>query len=199
MLVTPDGNGQREAALLELHDQYAELLRFAMWRTRGRQLSEDIVQEVLLRAWKDPGLGAARSGRGPRLALHSLHNLIIDRWRSAASRAEQRMEDPPEKAPATRPAWYSTSRHAEALASLSTEQHSPVDAAYCGRVDRRYLCPAPQPRERTVKSLHYRTQNRQIGPTGERSDPAVNAVPDKFAQWDAVSRPRISSPQLAGM
>jgi RNA polymerase sigma-70 factor, ECF subfamily len=54
------GSGQREAALQELHDRHAsELWRFAMRRTRDRQLSEDIVQEVLLRAWKDPSLGSA--------------------------------------------------------------------------------------------------------------------------------------------
>ena len=52
------GCGLREAALQELHDRYAgELWRFAMRRTHDRQLSEDIVQEVLLRAWKDPSLG----------------------------------------------------------------------------------------------------------------------------------------------
>jgi RNA polymerase sigma-70 factor (ECF subfamily) len=50
--------GLREAALQELHDRHAgELWRFAMRRTHDRQLSEDIVQEVLLRAWKDPSLG----------------------------------------------------------------------------------------------------------------------------------------------
>ena len=52
--------GQREAALQELHDRHAsELWRFAMRLTRDRQLSEDIVREVLLKAWKDPSLGSA--------------------------------------------------------------------------------------------------------------------------------------------
>ncbi len=44
------GGGQREAALQELHDRHAaELWRFAMRLTRDRELSEDVVQEVLLR------------------------------------------------------------------------------------------------------------------------------------------------------
>jgi RNA polymerase sigma-70 factor (ECF subfamily) len=50
--------GQRQAALEELHDRHAsELWRFAMRLTHDRQLSEDVVQEVLLKAWKDPSLG----------------------------------------------------------------------------------------------------------------------------------------------
>jgi RNA polymerase sigma-70 factor, ECF subfamily len=192
------GSGQREAALLELHDRYAsELLRFAMWRTRDRQLSEDIVQEVLLRAWKDPGLGQRDQAAARAWLFTASRNLITDRWRSAASRYEQRMEDPPEKRAGDATSlvldrWLL----AEALASLSTEQHSVINAVYD---DRRYLCPAPQPRRNRQVTAALRTQNPQIGPTGERSDPAVNAVPDKFAQWDAVSRPRISSLQLAGM
>ena len=49
------GGGQREAALEDLHDRHAsELWRFAMRLTHDRQLSEDVVQEVLLKAWKDP-------------------------------------------------------------------------------------------------------------------------------------------------
>ena len=55
------GGGPREAALQELHDRHAaELWRFAMRLTRDRELSEDVVQEVLLKAWNDPGLGLTR-------------------------------------------------------------------------------------------------------------------------------------------
>ena len=50
------GAGQREAALQELHDRHAaELWRFAMRLTHDRQLSEDVVQEVLVRAWRRAG------------------------------------------------------------------------------------------------------------------------------------------------
>ena len=102
--------GQREAALQELHDRHAsELWRFAMRLTRDRQLSEDIVvQEVLLKAWKDPSLGQRDEAAARAWLFTASRNLIIDRWRSAASRHEQRMEDPQRKAPATRPVWYST-------------------------------------------------------------------------------------------
>jgi RNA polymerase sigma-70 factor (ECF subfamily) len=71
------GSGQREAALLELHDRYAsELWRFAMRRTRDRQLSEDIVQDVLLRAWKDPGLGQSDQAAARAWLFTASRNLI---------------------------------------------------------------------------------------------------------------------------
>ena len=151
-------SGQRAAALEELHDRHAsDLWRFAMRRTHDRQLSEDIVQEVLLRAWKDPSLGQRDQAAARNWLFTALRNLIIDRWRSAASRHEQRMEDPPEESAGDATSvvldrWLI----AEALASLSTEQRSVINAAnYEGRsiaeISARLRIP-----EGTVKSrLHY--------------------------------------------
>jgi RNA polymerase sigma-70 factor, ECF subfamily len=152
------GSGQREAALQELHDRHAsELWRFAMRCTHDRQLSEDIVQEVLLRAWKDPSLGQRNHAAARAWLFTASRNLIIDRWRSAASRYEQRMEDPPEESAGDATSvvldrWLI----AEALASLSTEHRSVINAAYYeGRsiadISARLRIP-----EGTVKSrLHY--------------------------------------------
>jgi RNA polymerase sigma-70 factor (ECF subfamily) len=123
--------GQREAALQELHDRHAsELWRFAMRLTHDRQLSEDVVQEVLLKAWKDPSLGQRDDARLAWLFTAS-RNLIIDRWRSAASRHEQRMEEPPEESSGDATSvvldrWLI----AEALGSLSLEHRSVINAAY---------------------------------------------------------------------
>ena len=90
--------GQREAALQELHDRHAgELWRFAMRLTHDRQLSEDVVQEVLLKAWKDPSLGQRDEAAARAWLFTASRNLIIDRWRSAASRHEQRIDEPPEE------------------------------------------------------------------------------------------------------
>src|SRR4030095_418822 len=90
--------GQREAALQELHDRHAsELWRVAMRRTHHRGLSEDIVKEVLLGAWKDPSLGQRDQPAARNWLFTASRNLIIHRWRRAASRHEQRMEDPPEE------------------------------------------------------------------------------------------------------
>lgn len=126
------GCGQREVALQELHDRHAsELWRFAMRRTHDRELSEDIVQEVLLRAWKDPSLGQRDQAAARNWLFTASRNLIIDRWRSAPSRHEQRMEDPPEESAGDATSvvldrWLI----AEALGSLSMEQRSVINAAY---------------------------------------------------------------------
>jgi RNA polymerase sigma-70 factor, ECF subfamily len=128
-----------------------------MQRTHDRQLSADIVQEVLLRAWKDPNPRQRDQAAARAWLFTASRNLIIDRWRSAASRHEQRMEDPPEESAgdATRVVldrWLI----AEAFASLSTEQRSVINAAnYEGRsiadISARLQIP-----EGTVKSrLHY--------------------------------------------
>src|SRR5215204_2981775 len=54
------------------------------------------------------------------------------------------------------------------------------------QVGGRHLGPAPHPRRHCQVQAALRTQNAQIGTTGERSDSAMNAIPDKFAQWDAA-------------
>jgi RNA polymerase sigma-70 factor, ECF subfamily len=152
------GSGQREAALQELHDRHAsELWRFAMRRTHDRQLSEDIVQEVLLRAWKDPSLGQRDHASARNWLFTASRNLIIDRWRSAASRHEQPMEDPPEESAGDATSvvldrWLI----AEALGSLSMEQRSVINAAYYEGRSIADISARLQISEGTVKSrLHY--------------------------------------------
>lgn len=159
------GRGQREAALQELHDRHArELWRFAMRLTHDRQLSEDIVQEVLLKAWKDLSLGQHDQAEARSWLFTASRNLIIDRWRRASSRHEQRMEDPPEESASDATSvvldrWLI----AEALASLSTKQRSVINAAYYeGRsiadISARLRSP-----EGTVKSrLHYGLRNLRL-------------------------------------
>jgi RNA polymerase sigma-70 factor (ECF subfamily) len=152
------GAGQREAALQELHDRHAaELWRFAMRLTHDRQLSEDVVQEVLLKAWKDPSLGQRDEAAARAWLFTASRNLIIDKWRSASSRHEQRIEEPPEESVGDATSvvldrWLI----AEALTSLSVEHRSVISAAYYeGRsvadISARLRIP-----EGTVKSrLHY--------------------------------------------
>ena len=126
------GRGQRETALQELHDRHAsELWRFTMRRTHDRQLPEDIVHEVLLKACRDPSLGQHDQAEARSRLFTASRNLIIDRWRSAASRHEQRMEEPPEESAGDASSvvldrWLI----AEALASLSMEQRTVINAAY---------------------------------------------------------------------
>ena len=152
------GTGQREAALQELHDRHAaELWRFAMRLTHDRQLSEDVVQEVLLKAWKDPGLGERDESAARAWLFTASRNLIIDRWRSAANRHEFATEEPVERQAADASSvvldrWLI----AEALSGLSLEHRTVISAAYYeGRsvadISARLHIP-----EGTVKSrLHY--------------------------------------------
>ena len=124
--------GQREAAPQELHDRHAgELWRFAMRLTHDRQLSEDVVQEALLKAWKDPSLGQRDEAATRARLFTASRNLIIDKWRSAASRHEQRIEEPPEENVGdTTSVVLDQWLIAEALTSLSAEHRSVISAAY---------------------------------------------------------------------
>ena len=152
------GAEQKEAALQELHDRHGgELWRFAMRLTRDRELSEDVVQEVLLKAWNDPGLGQRDEGAARAWLFTASRNLIIDRWRSAASRHELRTEVAPDQSVGDATSvvldrWLI----AEALSSLSAEHRTVISAAYFeGRsvadISARLHIP-----EGTVKSrLHY--------------------------------------------
>jgi RNA polymerase sigma-70 factor (ECF subfamily) len=81
---------QKEVALTALHDRHgAELWRFALRLTHDRQAAEDVVQEVLLRAWKDPQLGERAEPAARAWLFTTTRNLVIDRWRSAAARHER--------------------------------------------------------------------------------------------------------------
>ena len=151
-------SGQREAALADLHDRHAaELWRFAMRLTHDHQLAEDVVQEVLLRAWKDPGLIDRDPGAARAWLFTACRNLIIDRWRSASSRHELRTGDPPEGVePDSTSIVLDRWLIADALTSLSVEHREVISAAYYeGRpvadIAERLRIP-----EGTVKSrLHY--------------------------------------------
>lgn len=152
------GGGQREAALQELHDRHAaELWRFAMRLTRDRELSEDVVQEVLLKAWNDPGLGQRDDGAARAWLFTASRNLIIDRWRSAASRRERGTDEPPDQVVGDATSvvldrWLI----ADALGGLSVEHRTVIVAAYyegrsVAEISARLRIP-----EGTVKSrLHY--------------------------------------------
>ena len=100
---------QKEAALRSLHDRHApELWRFALRLTHDPQAAEDVVQEALLRAWRDPDL-VNRSDAAARAWLFTVtRHLVVDRWRSAAARHETGPVDVEGKARPTGPARCST-------------------------------------------------------------------------------------------
>jgi RNA polymerase sigma-70 factor, ECF subfamily len=149
---------QKEAALQALHDRHAgELWRFAMRLTHDRQAAEDVVQEVLLRAWKDPALVDRDEAAARAWLFTASRNLIIDRWRSAASRHELRTADPPDQGEADATTlvldrWLI----AEALTSLSVEHRAVISGAYYEGRSVADIAARLRIPEGTVKSrLHY--------------------------------------------
>lgn len=122
----------REAALQSLHDRHAaELWRFALRLTHDREQAADVVQEVLLRAWKDPQLAQRDDAAARAWLFTATRNLVIDRWRSAQSRHEVTAGDVPERSEADATArvldrWLI----AEALSTLSAEHRAVIGAAY---------------------------------------------------------------------
>lgn len=151
-------SSDKESALRTLHDRHAaELSQFALRLTHDRQLAEDVVQEVLLRAWKDPGL-VGRGDATERAWLFAVcRNLIIDRWRRASTRHEFPSGEVPEQSVADATdvildKWLI----AEAFSGLSAEHRGVITATYYeGRsvadiAERLQISPG------TVKSrLHY--------------------------------------------
>ncbi|WP_345504186.1 sigma-70 family RNA polymerase sigma factor [Pedococcus ginsenosidimutans] len=158
-----DGGGeveaaQRQAALQGLHDRHApELWRFAVRLTRDPQLAEDLVQESLLRAWRDPQLGGRSDAQARAWLFTVVRNLVVDRWRSAASRHEVAGLDWVDPVTGDRTGevldrWLI----ADALGSLSADHRRVVAAAYYeGRSVAEIAAELRIP-EGTVKSrLHY--------------------------------------------
>jgi RNA polymerase sigma-70 factor (ECF subfamily) len=150
--------GQKEAALQTLHARHApELWRFALRLTHDRELAEDVVQEVLLKAWKDPGLVGRDDAAARAWLFTATRNLIIDKWRSASSRHELRDAELPEQSEADATSvvldrWLI----AEAFSGLSPEHRAVISAAYYEGRTVADISGRLQIPEGTVKSrLHY--------------------------------------------
>jgi RNA polymerase sigma-70 factor (ECF subfamily) len=151
----------KEAMLMQrLHDEHAAALwRFTL-RLVGddRERAEDVVQETMLRAWRHREV-LDRAPAGVRAWLFTVaRNIVIDQWRTGASRAETPVADLPEDLePVDRSdelllSWVV----AEAVTRLSPEHRAVLQECYyrgrpVSEVARRLGVP-----EGTVKSrTHY--------------------------------------------
>ena len=129
--------GEVDELLRELHRRHAPALwAFSLGLTNGdRARAEDVVQETLLRAWRNPKVLDESRGN-PRAWLFTVaRRICIDEWRSARSRNEVSAEELPVVAVPDRTdevlqSWLV----ADALADLS-EQHRAVivECYYRGR------------------------------------------------------------------
>ncbi len=122
------------ALMEQLHEQHAP----ALWEhclrltSHDRARAEDVVQETLLRAWRN--LARLDDSRGSvRSWLFTVaRNIVIDEWRSKRSRDELLVADVPEAADVADrtdqllQSWVV----AEALATLSPQHHAVIRECY---------------------------------------------------------------------
>jgi RNA polymerase sigma-70 factor (ECF subfamily) len=119
--------------LRELHDQHAAALwGYALGLTGGdRGRAQDIVQETLLRAWRNPRvLDPARGSPRPWLFTVA-RRIAIDEWRAARGRPETLTDHIPEQ-PVSDPADQIVDRHlvAMALRRLSKDHQNVLRECY---------------------------------------------------------------------
>ncbi|MEJ3403124.1 sigma-70 family RNA polymerase sigma factor [Rathayibacter sp. YIM 133350] len=125
---------QRAELLRALHDEHAPALwRYVVRLTGDRALADDIVQEVLLRAWRRPAVLDQSEGSARAWLFTVTRNLVIDDRRSARARSEVGPEglDEMAQADATDAAldrWLI----ADALGDLSAEHRAVLVTVYYG-------------------------------------------------------------------
>ncbi|RFA16158.1 RNA polymerase subunit sigma [Subtercola boreus] len=143
--------------LRELHDQHAPaLLRFVVRLTNDRQLAEDVVQETLFRAWRNPRV--LQNEKSPQSWLFTVaRNLVIDDWRSARSRNEIGTDTLPERASADHTdAVLEVWLVSEAISGLSQPHREVLVHSFYGQKSIAELSELLDIPEGTVKSrLHY--------------------------------------------
>jgi RNA polymerase sigma-70 factor, ECF subfamily len=92
--------GGRNADLLRaLHDEHAHALwRYVVSLTGGdRGRAQDIVQETLLRAWRNPAVLERAGGSGRNWLFTVAKRIVIDEWRSASRHPEVVTDQVPER------------------------------------------------------------------------------------------------------
>jgi RNA polymerase sigma-70 factor (ECF subfamily) len=128
------GAGSSEADLLRvLHDQHAQALWSYVVRLTGgdRARAQDVVQETLLRAWRNPDV--LRQVNGPvRGWLYTVaRRIVIDEWRTARSRSEVVTEMVPDRGTADETdAVANRAMVVQALRGLSAEHRAVLVECY---------------------------------------------------------------------
>jgi RNA polymerase sigma-70 factor (ECF subfamily) len=122
-----------EDLLRALHDQYAgSLWSFVVRLTGGdRARAQDVVQETMLRAWRNPSVLDEDQGSARAWLFTVARRIVVDEWRSARSRREVTVEEPPERVEADRvDAMLDEWIVAEALDRLTPEHRDVIVECY---------------------------------------------------------------------
>src|SRR3982751_6661132 len=87
-----------DALLRVLHEQHGGALwSYVVGLTNGdRAQAQDVVQETMLRAWRNPQVLAQESGSARGWLFTVAKRIVIDEWRTARSRRERAVEFLPE-------------------------------------------------------------------------------------------------------
>ncbi len=146
-------------ALRTLHrDHAAALWGYAVRLTGDHARAEDVVQETMLRAWRN-GIRDDERGSARAWLFTVAHRLVIDEARSARARHEAvaGLDGPPERAMADEvDALFETMLVTDGLRSLSEDHRAVVVRAYYGRLTADEIARELDIPAGTVKSrLHY--------------------------------------------
>jgi RNA polymerase sigma-70 factor (ECF subfamily) len=133
--VTAAAIGGRDAELLRaLHDQHAHALwSYVVGLTNGdRGRAQDVVQETLLRAWRNPAVLEQVGGSGRSWLFTVAKRIVIDEWRSARRRPEVVTDRIPVHTVAVDTEQQTVDRHVvmAALRTLSAEHRQVLLECY---------------------------------------------------------------------
>jgi RNA polymerase sigma-70 factor, ECF subfamily len=131
------GADRDEQLLRALYDQHAGSLWWFVLRLTGgdHARSHDVVQETMLRAWRKPSVLGGERGSARAWLFTVARRIVVDEWRSARSRHELSVDEPPEQMQADQvDAMLDGWIMAEALDRLTPEHREViVECYYRGR------------------------------------------------------------------
>jgi RNA polymerase sigma-70 factor (ECF subfamily) len=118
--------------LRALHDEHAHaLLSYVTGLTRDRATAQDVVQETMLRAWRNAAVLDQTGGSGRGWLFMVARRIVIDQWRAASRRPEVLTADVPEQAVKdTAPHTVDRQLVQAALRTLSTEHRQALFECY---------------------------------------------------------------------
>ena len=164
-----------QAELMQaLHDEYASALwAYAVRLTGDHAHAQDVVQETLLRAWRNQKVMSQQAGSLRAWLFTVARHIVIDDWRASRVRPEFSTAEPPEPAAeddevdAMLQAWVV----ADAVGTLSVEHRDVLlETYYRGRsvaeAARRLGVPEGTVKSRThyaLRALRLALEERGVG------------------------------------